>query len=74
MVADALEPGELLGGERRGRRSPAGASQASKRSRDLLGERDELVVLLEREADERDEVGEHALPAEPRTFERSSVS
>ena len=40
---------------------------------DDVGVGDELVVLVEGEADERDEVGEDALP-EPRTFERSSCS
>ena len=60
MVADALEPGELLGGEHAAGvlllEQPGVVALA-----DEVGVGDELVVLVERDADEGDEVGEDAL-------------
>ena len=72
MVADPLEPEELLLREHPPRvllREEPGAVALAHE----LGVGDELVRLVERDADERDEVGQHALP-EPRTFERSRCS
>ena len=57
MVADQLEPLALLGGERPARRLLLG-EPVVERARDLLGERDQLVLLVEREADQRDDVGQ----------------
>ena len=60
VVADALEPGELLGGE-----DAAGVLLLEEPGvvavADEVGVGDELVVLVEGDADEGDEVGEDAL-------------
>ena len=60
VVADPLEPGELLGGE-----DAAGVLLLEEPGvvalADEVGIRHELVLLVERDADERDEVGEDAL-------------
>ncbi len=60
MVADPLEPVELLGGEQPAR-VLLGEEPGAEALADELGVRDELLVLVERDAHERDEVGEHAL-------------
>ena len=60
VVADALEPRELLGGEHASGvlllEEPGVVALA-----DVVGVGDELVLLVEGDADEGDEVGEHAL-------------
>ena len=73
MVADHFEPAALLGGEFLTSdfllRQPGFEVGV-----DAFGERDEFVVLMDGEANERDEVGQDALAVVPLTLDLSSAA